>query len=96
MNNKTDGRTAFENNIITMKLKGQENRAKKELAAKENQQRHLAQMEARKQIAAAEAERKRLEGINKRDQHNAQLRQARTSRLQETEELKTKSLRALG
>ena len=95
MPNLTEGQKAFQDNILAMKKLGQENEARREREAKMNTEQHLEMMNARAAEAAAAAEQRRLDGIAKRNAHNARLRQERAERLAQTEQIKTTRLRAV-
>lgn len=94
MTTLTEGQKAFQANIVAMQKLGRENAERREREAEQNTTDHLAIMNARAQAAADERERRRLEGVARRDAHNAKLRQERAERLERNERIKTVKLRA--
>ncbi len=94
MTTLTEGQKAFQANIVAMQKLGRENAERREREAEQNTVNHLAVMTARAEDAANARERRRLEGVARRDAHNAQLRKERAERLERNERIKTVKLRA--
>lgn len=93
MQQQTDGEQAFHANIRAMKEVAAQAEATRLREAEKNEQEHLAVMRRRAEEAAAAAERRRLQGVRRRNEHNAQLRAERAVRSNETNMLKLSVLR---
>lgn len=94
MPKKNGGVAAFQANIAAMKKVGEDNAERRGAQAAKNTEDHLAVMNARAADAAQRAEQRRLDGIARRDEHNARLRAERAQRLAEDDRIKGMSLRA--
>lgn len=90
----TEGQKAFQANIDAMRKLGEANVARRAEEAKQHTTDHLAVMNARAIAAEAAAEKRRLDGIARRNEHNARLKIERAERLSNNERIKGISLRA--
>ena len=95
MTKTNSGIDAFHANIEAMKQLGRDNEAQRAAEARQNTVEHLQTMDQRATAAALLKERKRLEGVRRRDEHNAKLQADREARLAHDNDIKGKSLRAL-
>jgi len=90
----TPGIKKFRANIRAMKKLGAANDRARAAEAKQNTKSHLQMMADRAAAAAAEAEQRRLDGIARRDAHNAQLAAEKAARAANQNGIKTVTSRA--
>lgn len=94
MPKQNGGIEAFHANIAAMKKMGQDNAARRNEQAAKNTDDHLSVMNARAAEAAQRAEQRRLDGVARRNEHNARLKAEREARLAHDDQIKGMSLRA--
>lgn len=80
MPDKTDGKAAFQANIEKMRELGRRTRQERAGKARQNTTSHLLTMAARGAEAEAQRERRRLDGVARRDEHNARLQEEKAAR----------------
>lgn len=94
MSNSKPGVAAFHANIEKMKQVGKDNERLRAQEAERNTKAHLDTMAARAAEAAAAAEKRRLDGIARRNAHNAMLAEQKRQREARRNAVKTQSSRA--
>lgn len=95
MTKPNGGIAAFQANIDAMRRQGEARRAERADEAARNRAAHEERMAARAREAQAAKLVKQLEGTRSRDDHNARLRNQRSTRVLRDQQIKGMSLRAI-